>query len=71
IDLLKDVQEQISQLKTMAVQMNSQIHQLDPHSNKVKDLIEMLQKLTGKHDEIEYALRDYYQMIKDLPVRNE
>lgn len=68
IDVLKDLHEQINQLKIMAVQMNNQIHQFDSRSLKVKILADMLQKLIEKHGEVEHALHDYLQMLHDLPL---
>src|SRR5437016_14515137 len=70
IDVLKDLHEQISQLKIMAVQMNNQIHQFDSRSSKVITIADMLQKLMEKYDLAEHALHDYYQMLQDLPLSN-
>lgn len=68
IDVLKDLHEQINQLKIMAVQMNNQIHQFDSRSLKIKIISDMLQKLVEKRGEVEHALQDYYQMLQDLPL---
>lgn len=68
IDILKDLHEQINQLKIMAVQMNNQIHQFDSRSLKIKIIADMLQKLVDKRSEVEHALQDYNQMLQDLPL---
>ncbi|PWT93958.1 MAG: hypothetical protein C5B54_00960 [Acidobacteria bacterium] len=68
IDLLKDLHEQINQLKILAVQMNNQIHQLDPRSLKIREVTDMINKLMGIHAEAEHALHDYSQMLGDLPI---
>ena len=68
IDILKDIHEQVSHLKIMAVQMNNQIHQLDPASTKVADMMGLLQKLVKRQNELELLLHDYSQMLRDLPL---
>ena len=68
IEIIKSLQEQVSQLKTMALQMNNQIHALDPRSAKVRETAAMLQKLMKKQKELEQAIVDYAQMTADLPV---
>jgi diguanylate cyclase (GGDEF) domain len=71
IEVLKDVQEQFNHLKIMAVQMNNQIHQLDPRALKIREVVEFLQKLRAKYQEIEQAANDYSQMLIDLPLGKE
>ena len=72
IDLLKDLVEQINHLKIMAVQMNNQIHQLDPRSNKIQEISGLLEKLIARQREVEHVLHDYTEIVKDLPlVKNE
>lgn len=68
IDMLKDLQDQINQLKIMAVQMNNQIHQLDPRSEKIRDIMDMVAKLMLVFNDVDRAMNDYSQMLKDLPV---
>lgn len=68
IEIIKNLQEQVSQLKIMAVQMNNQIHVLDPRSAKVRETAVLLQKLMKKQKELEQAIVDYAQMTADLPV---
>lgn len=68
IEIIKNLQEQVSQLKIMAVQMNNQIHILDPRSAKVRETAVLLQKLMKKQKELEQAIVDYAQMTADLPV---
>ena len=68
IDILKDLLEQVNHLKIMAVQMNNQIHQLDPASNKIGDVISLLQKLVDRQCDLEQVIQDYRRMLQDLPV---
>ncbi len=68
IEILKDLYEQINHLKIMAVQMNNQIHQLDPRSFKIREVTEMLRKLLERKDETDHAFQDYAQMLRDLPL---
>ena len=68
IDILKDLYEQVSHLKIMAVQMNNQIHQLDPSSNKVAEMMGLLQKLVKREHDLDLVLHDYAQMLCDLPL---
>jgi diguanylate cyclase (GGDEF)-like protein len=68
IDILKDLLEQVNHLKIMAVQMNNQIHQLDPASNKIGDVISLLQKLVNRQSDLEQVIQDYRRMLQDLPV---
>jgi diguanylate cyclase (GGDEF)-like protein len=68
IDILKDLLEQVNHLKIMAVQMNNQIHQLDPASNKIGDVINLLQKLVNRQSDLEQVIQDYRRMLQDLPV---
>ncbi len=68
IEILKDVHEQVNHLKIMAVQVNNQIHQLDPRSFKIREVTDMLKKLIEKKDETEHAFQDYVQMLRDLPL---
>lgn len=68
IDVLKDLQDQINQLKIMAVQMNNQIHQLDPRSSKIREVIDMIAKLLLIYDDAQHAMNDYSQMLRDLPL---
>ena len=68
IDILKDLHEQVSHLKIMAVQMNNQILQLDPASNKIGEMMGLLQKLVGKQADFQQVLQDYAQMLQDLPL---
>jgi diguanylate cyclase (GGDEF)-like protein len=68
IDILKDLLEQVNHLKIMAVQMNNQIHQLDPASNKIGDVISLLQKLVNRQSDLEQVVQDYRRMLQDLPL---
>jgi len=68
IDILKDLFEQVNHLKIMAVQMNNQIHQLDPASNKIGDVISLLQKLVNRQSDLEQVIQDYTRMLQDLPL---
>jgi len=68
IDNLKELIEQVNHLKIMAVQMNSQVHQLDPGSNKVVEVNGLLQKLVSRQEELEQVLQDYARMLSDLPL---
>jgi diguanylate cyclase (GGDEF)-like protein len=68
IDILKDLLEQVNHLKIMAVQMNNQIHQLDPSSNKIGDVISLLQKLVNRQSDLEQVIQDYTRMLQDLPL---
>lgn len=68
IDILKDLHEQVSHLKIMAVQMNNQIHQLDPGSGKIEEIMGLLQKVVDRQQELERVLRDYADMLQDLPL---
>lgn len=68
IEVLKEIQEQLNHLKIMAVQMNNQIHQLDPRTMKIREAVEVLQKLRAKYKEVEHVLQDYSQMLEDLPL---
>jgi diguanylate cyclase (GGDEF)-like protein len=68
IDIMKDLYEQVSHLKIMAVQMNNQIHQLDPGSSKIGDMMGLLQKLVSRQQELDRVLHDYAQMLEDLPL---
>lgn len=68
IEILKALEEQVSQLKIMAVQMNNQIHALDPRSAKVRETALLLQKLMKKQRELEQTIVDYVQMTADLPL---
>jgi hypothetical protein len=68
IDVLKDVQEQVNQLKIMAVQMNNQIHQFDPRSGKIREVMDMIAKLLLMYDQAQHAMNDYCQMLRDLPL---
>ncbi|MCI0412085.1 sensor domain-containing diguanylate cyclase [bacterium] len=68
IDILKDLLEQVNHLKIMAVQMNNQIHQLDPASNKIADVISLLQKLVNRQSDLEHVIQDYTRMLQDLPL---
>ncbi len=71
IEVLKELEEQINHLKIMVVQMNNQIHQLDPRSTKIKEVMDMLLKLSAKEREVEGEMQDYAQMLKDLPLGKE
>jgi diguanylate cyclase (GGDEF)-like protein len=68
IHILKDLHEQVSHLKIMAVQMNNQILQLEPGSSKVGEMMGLLQKLVHKQQDLEHLLHDYAQMLRDLPL---
>jgi diguanylate cyclase (GGDEF)-like protein len=68
IDILKDLIEQVNHLKIMAVQMNNQVHQLDPGSNKIVEANGLLQKLVSRQEELEHELQDYTRMLSDLPL---
>ncbi len=68
IDILKDLMEQVNHLKIMAVQMNNQIHQLDPASNKLGDVMSLLQKLVNRQSDLERVIQDYTRMLHDLPL---
>lgn len=68
IETLKELQEQISQLKIIAVQVNSQIHQMDPQEERIQQVTEMISKLLVKHREVSRDLQDYAQMTADLPL---
>ena len=68
IDVLKDLHEQVNHLKIMAVQMNNQIHQLDPASNKIGEMMGLLEKLVQRQQELERVMHDYAQMLRDLPL---
>ena len=68
IDIMKDLYEQVSHLKIMAVQMNNQIHQLDPGSSKIGEMMGLLQKLVSRQQELERVMQDYAQMLDDLPL---
>jgi diguanylate cyclase (GGDEF)-like protein len=68
IEIIKNLEEQLSHLKTMAVQMNNQIHTLDPRSPKVRETALLLQKLMKKQQELEQAIVDYSHMTADLPL---
>ena len=68
IDILKDLHEQVSHLKIMAVQMNNQIHQMDPASNKIGEMMGLLEKLVEREQELERVMHDYAQMLRDLPL---
>jgi diguanylate cyclase (GGDEF)-like protein len=70
IDIMKDLYEQVSHLKIMAVQMNNQIHQLDPGSSKIGEMMGLLQKLVNRQQELDRVLHDYAQMLEDLPLKN-
>jgi two-component system cell cycle response regulator len=68
IDIMKDLLEQVNHLKIMAVQMNNQIHQLDPASNKIGDVVSLLQKLVNRQSDLEQVIQDYRRMLQDLPL---
>ena len=68
IDIMKDLCEQMNHLKIMAVQMNNQIHQLDPGSSKIGEMMGLLQKLVSRQQELERVMQDYAQMLDDLPL---
>lgn len=67
-EIIKTLQEQLSQLKTLAVQMNNQIHSLDPRSPKVQETTKMLQELMKKQKELEQAIIDYSQLTANSPL---
>jgi hypothetical protein len=71
IEVLKELEEQINYLKIMVVQMNNQIHQLDPRPTKIREVMDMLQKLATKQQDVDQKFQDYAQMLKDLPLRKD
>lgn len=68
LDYLGDVSEKIQNLETMAVKMNNQIHQLDPQSDKIREVGNLLQKLIARQAEVERILQEYAQILKALPL---